>query len=59
MNGAQSTALPGNSDSGAELGHHPGGMYKTDAGLGDAHYFGFIHPLWRLCQVVLVVVAKG
>ena len=26
------------SDSGAELGHHPGSMYKTDAGLGDAHH---------------------
>uniref|UniRef100_A0A8C9AIZ2 SRY-box transcription factor 8 n=1 Tax=Prolemur simus TaxID=1328070 RepID=A0A8C9AIZ2_PROSS len=29
------------SDSGAELGHHPGGaMYKADAGLGDAHHHG-------------------
>ena len=28
------------SDSGAELGHHPGGVYKTDAGLGDAHHHG-------------------
>ncbi|KAF6127371.1 SRY-box transcription factor 8 [Phyllostomus discolor] len=27
------------SDSGAELGHHPSGaVYKTDAGLGDAHH---------------------
>ncbi|XP_058426407.1 transcription factor SOX-8 isoform X1 [Diceros bicornis minor] len=29
------------SDSGAELGHHPGGaVYKTDTGLGDAHHHG-------------------
>ena len=29
------------SDSGAELGHHPSGaVYKTDAGLGDAHHHG-------------------
>lgn len=27
------------SDSGAELGHHPGGAgYKSDTGLGDAHH---------------------
>nr|KAF6272180.1 SRY-box transcription factor 8 [Myotis myotis] len=29
------------SDSGAELGHHPSGaVYKTDSGLGDAHHHG-------------------
>nr|XP_031542990.1 transcription factor SOX-8 [Vicugna pacos] len=29
------------SDSGAELGHHPSGaVYKTDAGLGDTHHHG-------------------
>ena len=40
------------SDSGAELGHHPGGVYKTDAGLGDAHHHndptgGLLGPVSR------------
>lgn len=36
------------SDSGAELGHHPSSaVYKTDTGLGDAHHHGD-HTGWFL-----------